>query len=170
MLSLPATPLDALTQVIAPALTHLLPVTFDGPQARVLLLAIALQESGLRTRAQAAGGPARSLWQIEPNGCSAVLANPASKSQAAVVCSLRGITPDSVNVYAAVTNDDVLACALARLILWCDPEPLPLVGDIEGSWLYYGRNWRPGRPRLTDWKVNYQAAQAAVCPLGTGSN
>ncbi len=37
----------------------------------------------------------------------------------------------------------------ARLLLWTDAKPLPAIGDEQGAWDYYLRNWRPGKPTRT---------------------
>ena len=59
-----------LTSVIRPGLAVLADATalrVDSPEAEVLLLAIATQESALRHRTQV-GGPARGYWQFERGG------------------------------------------------------------------------------------------------------
>ena len=166
MLQLSATPAQVLAQVIVPTFQHLLPGKFDSKPARVQLLAIALQESGLRTRRQD-GGPARSLWQFEQGGgIRGVLEHPSSRQYARAVCALQAVAPVSSDVYAAFLSDDQLACAFARLLLWTDAAPLPQLGDADGAWACYLRNWRPGKPRPGAWVGNYAAALAAV----TGAN
>ena len=66
-----------LSEIIAtgidPALA-LLPASMDTPEARIMLLAIGLQESHFEHRRQLVGnppgpsGPAKSLWQAEQGG------------------------------------------------------------------------------------------------------
>lgn len=162
MLQLPATPSQVLAQVIVPTFQQLLPAKFDTPIARVLLLAIALQESGLRVRVQQ-GGPAHGLWQCEQGGgVHGVLTSSASRAYARGVCCVRSVAPIESDVYWALVSDDLLACAIARLILWCDPHPLPALGDVDDAWICYQKNWGPGKPRPQDWPANYAAALAAV--------
>jgi hypothetical protein len=161
MLTLPATPADCLAQVISPALAYLDP-PLDSPEARVLLLATALQESGLRTRLQDGGGPAHGLWQTEQGGARCVLDNAVSKKLAADLCSKFAVAPISSDVYWTLAHDDLFACAFARLMLWCDPHPLPELGDADDAWLCYQKNWGPGKPRPQEWPANYAAALAAV--------
>jgi len=162
MLQLPATPAQVLAQVIVPTFQHLLPGKFDSKPARVQLLAIALQESGLKTRRQD-GGPARGLWQLEQGGgIRGVLEHPSSRQYARAVCALQAVAPVSSDAYAAFLSDDQLSCAFARLLLWTDAEPLPDLGDVEGAWKYYQRNWRPGKPRPDAWPWNYAAALDAA--------
>ena len=140
---------------------HLLPAKFDSPQARVQLIANGLQESGFATRQQD-HGPARSYWQMEQGGgIRGVLTNSVTSPYARTVCSLRAVAPTESDVYAAFLSDDQLACAFARLILWADPNPLPQLGDADGAWNCYLRNWRPGRPRPDAWPDHYNAALSA---------
>lgn len=172
MLQLPATPAQVLAQVIVPTFQHLLPGKFDSQLARVQVLAIALQESGLRTRRQD-GGPARSLWQFEQGGgIRGVLEHPSSRQYARAVCGLQAVAPVTSDVFAAFLSDDLLACAFARLLLWTDAAPLPALGNDQVAFEYYRRNWRPGafdrgteaqRAELVaKWKVNYATALDAV--------
>lgn len=172
MLALPATPIELLEQVIEPALA-MLPVRFDMPDdrqsIRVQLIAEAMQETSLATRQQN-GGPAHGLWQGENGEESAfalVLRHPLVGSIAQAFCQRRGITPTHDAVYQAVLMDDLLACAFARLDLYCDPHPLPAIGDMQAAWDCYMRVERPGRPRQKDWASNYAAAVAAVNGIGT---
>ena len=60
------------------------------------------------------------------------------------------------------TLNDMLAAAMARLLLWTDPAPLPQVGDIEGSWNYYARLWKPGLPHPDKWPALYGTAVGLV--------
>jgi len=164
MLDLPATPAQVLEHVIVPTFQHLLPGKFDTPEARVQLLANGLQESGFRTRQQQ-GGPAHGLWQCEQGGgVRGVLNNVASRAYARGACSVRMVAPVESDVYWALLTDDLLACAIARLILWCNPEPLPAIGDADGAWRYYVETWRPGKPHAIHWAANYQLALDAVLP------
>jgi hypothetical protein len=161
MLALPATPAQVLAQIIVPGLT-LLPAELDTPVARVQLLAIAGQESGLRTRQQDGGGPAHGLWQCESPVLGLLLANPVSANLIRITCRTRAVAPIASDMYLALLNDDPFACAIARLILLCDPHPLPDVGDVDDAWVCYQKNWGPGKPRPQDWPANYAAALAAT--------
>jgi len=72
------------------------------------------------------------------------------------------VAPVESDVYWALLTDDLLACAIARLILWCDPNPLPAIGDADGAWRCYVETWRPGKPHAIRWAANYQMALDAV--------
>ena len=161
MIDLPATPQTVLAKVIVPAL-GLLPANMDSPESRVMLLAIGGQESGYRTRVQEGGGPAHGLWQNEQPVQGLLLSNPASAAEVRRLCASRAVAAWPSDMYLAVTTDDIFAAAIARLILWCDPHPLPALGDVDDAWLCYQKNWGPGKPRPEDWPANYKAALAAV--------
>jgi hypothetical protein len=153
----------ALSQALA-----LLPAKLDTREARVELLAIGGQESGLTARVQkvAGGGPgpARGLLQFERlGGVRGVLSHPASRDLALQVCVARRLPAVSTSVvWDELATDDVLAFAFGRLLLLTDPKPLPALGDEQGAWAYYERTWRPGQPHPDRWPANYQAALAAV--------
>lgn len=153
----------ALAQALA-----LMPAPFDTREARVLLLAIGLQESGLTARVQrvAGGGkgPARGLLQFERGGgVVGVLSHPASRDLALQVCTARKLPAVSSSVvWDELETDDVLAFSFGRLLLATDPRKLPALGDEQGAWAYYVRNWRPGKPHPDRWEGNYAAAFKAV--------
>lgn len=149
-------------EAILPAY-EILPARMASPEATVMLLAIGLQESRLTHRRQI-GGPARGLWQFEKNGgVRGVLQHPSTYVHSRVVCDVFGIAEErntllAARVYDALETNDVLAAAFARLLLWTDPRPLPALGDGDGAWAYYIRNWRPGKPHPRTWSSLYNGA------------
>lgn len=152
------TPSECNANVLTPALA-LLPGRMDTKPARRLLLAIALQESGLIHRRQVRG-PAVSFWQFEPNGIIGVLRHPASSAMAESACAARGVPADLAPVYDAMERDDVLGACFARLLLWTDPRPMPTKG-AEG-WTLYLRCWRPGKPHPARWPMCWNKAVEAL--------
>lgn len=152
------TPATLRDLVIAPTF-ELLGKKYASPQAETLLVAIALQESGLRHREQV-GGPAKGWWQFEVAGVRGVLNHPRSADKAAAVCKALHYPVDAVLVQRALSHNDVLAGCFARLLLWTDPAPLP-TKEADG-WNYYQRNWRPGRPRIERWGECWARAVDAV--------
>lgn len=157
--------LDDITRdAIEPAL-ELLPARMDSPRARVMLLAIGLQESRLIHRYQKTSdpytkGPARGLWQFErAGGVRGVMKHRASDDLAQWVCKQRGTAFDDVLIHARLEFDDVLAAAFARLLLWTDPKPLPaLDASHEEAWSLYTRTWRPGKPHRQTWDAFHDQA------------
>jgi len=150
-------------RIIGATYREVLPGKFDSTAATVLLLAIGLQESRFEHRQQI-GGPARSYWQGERRGgMTAVLNPPATSRYARAACLIRGVLPTADAVYAAFLDDDLLGCAMARLLLYSDPRSLPAVGDVAGAWAYYLSVWRPGKPHPRTWAGLYaQALEALV--------
>ena len=158
---LPITPIDALGKIIVPALATL-PAEMDSPESRLMLLVIALQESGLRTREQV-GGPARGLFQFERNGVLAVMHHTRTADMVFRWCEENDVTYGSTAIYERLALDDELAGVFARLLLWTDPRPLPEIGDCMGAWNLYERCWRPGNPSYTRWRdTAYPQALAAI--------
>lgn len=141
-------------------------VPFDD-RARVLLTAIAGQESNWAARVQSGNGPAHGFWQFERvGGVVGVLSNKASTQLAHNACDAAGIEcgggSPAVWELLATEKGDHLATAFARLLLWTDANPLPDVHRINGAWDYYVRNWRPGKPSRARWAGVYPQAVAAV--------
>lgn len=151
---------------ISPALA-LLPAAMDTQAARVMLLAIGLQESRFVHRRQI-GGPARGFWQFEKGtrasrgGVWGVYRHAASRDRLAALCKARSVACDPDAIYAALEYDDVLAAGVARLLLWTDPKELPAIGDADAGWALYLRTWRPGKPHPKTWPALYAQAMAAV--------
>lgn len=155
------TPTNLLSLIVAPGLDALARFAgvngMDTPAARVMLIAIAGQESAWTARRQITGS-AHGFWQFEPSGVRGVLEHPASAHYASRLLIGLGISPD--DAYIALTYSDLLACGLARLLIWTDPAPLPTTA--ADGWACYARCWRPGRPRADDWGGNWAAAVHAV--------
>ena len=146
---------------------RLLPPAMDSKEARVMLYAIGLQESRFTHRAQVIDGfgkgPARGYWQFERGGgVTGVLRHPASRFWMSSACNARNVPAQPMNVWLALENDDVLAAAAARLLLFTDPARLPAIGEQSESWRYYVRNWRPGKPHPRTWPECYTTALESV--------
>lgn len=168
-----------LKNAVIPAL-QLLPEKMDSPAARVMLLAIGLQESRFTERRQLVGkppkpiGPAKSFWQGEKGGgmVHGVRMHPATRDAAEYLYRVRGVQSRDEAIWDAIEYDDVLAAGLARLLLWSDPGRLPAEGDEGRAWALYLRTWRPGaydrgssgqRAQLrAKWASHYARAVAEV--------
>ena len=147
---------DPIRDIIEPA-AALLP-SMDSPKARVQLVANGLQESRFKHRRQI-GGPARGFWQFERGGgVRGVLLHKSSAYDAVKICHARDVEATANAVYERLEHDDILACCFARLLLFTDPARLPEIGDVEGAWAYYLRNWRPGKPHRKTWDDLYRQA------------
>lgn len=151
---------------VKPALA-LLSSKMDSKEARVMLLAIGLQESKFTARVQLLNnggrGPAHGLWQMEQGGgVLGVIRHEATKQWAAGLCAGRGCDFTPAAVWARIETDDVLAAGFARLLLYSDSKPLPGVHETEAARLLYERTWRPGKPHWENWDTNHLLAQAEV--------
>lgn len=158
--------LNILDTAIIPALS-LLPRHLDTPKARVLLLAIGLQESRFQHRVQiidgGGKGPARGFWQFERGGgVAGVYRHRASAELLRQLCRDRDVSLDTRAIWAQLEHDDVLAAGVARLLLLTDPAPLPEIGEQQKAWDYYERNWRPGKPHPHTWPALYASAVDAI--------
>lgn len=157
----------------------LLPRHMGTPAARLMLLAIGLQESRLVHRWQVlnsgAKGPARGLWQFERGskasrgGVWGVYLHRASSELLRLLCRDRDVSFEPSAIWAQLEHDDVLAAGVARLLLWTDAQPLPAIGDEEAAWECYAlRCWRPGalarQPEelRRKWAKNYAMAMDEV--------
>lgn len=163
-------------EILDPTFSRLLPA-YDSPRARVMLLAIGLQESLLTHRWQVVDpkhpdrmGPARGLWQFERGGgVRGVLNYRTTRLPARGVCEVRGVPPTERAVYDVLHKDDLLACAFARLLLWTDPKPLPTPQDAAGAFALYLRTWRPGaytrgsQPQRDKLEAKFRRNHAKAC-------
>lgn len=161
--------LDEITTAgVSPALA-LLPPSMDSAAARVLMLAIAQQESNLVHRFQVvqgrpgAKGPARGFWQFELGGVKGVMLHAASKLFATKLCADRNVAFTSAAIHTAIETDDVLAAGIARLLIFTDAAKLPAAPDEAGGWaLYAKRCWRPGKPHPETWPAYHRKAREFV--------
>jgi hypothetical protein len=142
-----------LLRAVEPGLS-LLPGYMVSDTARVLLMAIAGQESNWEARAQSNDGPALGYWQFQIEAVNQVIS--AQFPLASAV--LTTLNVKVVEAHAALQYNDPLACAFARLLLWDDPAPLPAIGSELALWTYYLRVWKPGKPDITRWSGAYAAA------------
>lgn len=146
-------------QAIVPALS-LLPPMMSSREAVAMLLAIGMQESRFIHRRQM-NGPARGYWQFEVMGVSGVLRHDASRTHARdVLMRLNYASDDEGDVWRAIEHNDVLAAAIARLLLWTHPKRLP--SDKDTAWDYYLACWRPGKPHRKTWDAFYETAWGAI--------
>jgi len=134
----------------------------DTPEAEVMLLAIAAQESALRHRQQI-NGPARGFWQFEKmGGLNGVLTHARTGPLAARFVEGIGLKVDLHALWDVLPFSELLQVGLARLLLWSDNNPLPPVGAKDRAWDYYLRNWRPGKPHRGRWDAAYDGAVELV--------
>jgi hypothetical protein len=155
------------SDVIRPALTAL-GLDQDLSAATELLLGTALQESGLVHRVQLGGGPARGLFQMEPNTHDDIWANflkfraPLAEK---VGRFLDGHAPNS----QLLTNNDLYAAAMARIHYHrmgqiVGKTPIPERGDIPGMAAYWKAfyNTGQGAGSAAQFVANWESEHGAV--------
>lgn len=166
------TPELLLKTAIIPALSLLDP-RLDTPEARALLICIALQESGLRARRQMleAGKPwwesrpgaANGLFMFERDGgVRGVMRHPAASAIVLPVIDALLYPRDPYAVHEALIHNDVLACVLARALLYSTPDAMPRPNEADKGWSIYLKAWRPGKAHPEAWPENYRIAWEAV--------
>lgn len=134
---------------------------YSAPEAQLMCVATALQETRLQTRVQT-NGPARGFTQTQENSIADVKNNPASKVLFCKWCDILGIPYDPTRIYGRLTSRDDVDAAMFRLRLWCEPKPIPAIGDMTGAWLAYCDVQRPGKPDLSRWEQVYPQALATL--------
>lgn len=139
------------------ATAALLPPVMDSPEAKAMLMAIAMQESRFDERRQI-GGPARGFWQFEKGGLRGVLEHKESKPLIYSVLDRLDYDHSLLTSYTAIEHNDVLAFAYARCLLWTLPDPLPGQTEAAEGWRQYIEAWRPGKPHRGTWDAFYQQA------------
>lgn len=154
---------DYIRRYVIPAAFSLLPSAMVSEQAVPMLMAIGWQESRFAYRRQV-NGPARGFWQFEAGGgVVGVLGHRDTKEPArrALVLLAYPHEPTPHGVHTAIEHNDVLACVLARLLLWTVPGDLPRQHEPDEAWRQYLSAWRPGKPHETTWAQSWQVGHAA---------
>lgn len=172
----PISPQDLLSKIIRPILRGFdqhfgIPHT---PDAERVLVTICGQETQFQWTRQVLSdgspGPATGRWQFEKGGgVRGVMTHAASKNFAKICVEARGVRWDEAAVWAALENDDYLACAFARLLMWTDPYAVPT--EEQAAWtMYADRLWRPGKPHPAAWPSNWsigtEVTESPIVPPG----
>lgn len=155
--------IEQVVSYVLPATRAILPAPMmNSPRAWAMLLAIGLQESQFLERRQFGHGPARGFWQFErAGGTKGVMTHPHTREVAArVLRELRypHLVGKVREVHYTLHDNDVLACAFARLLLWTVPGDLPARNNSSAGWQQYLAGWRPGAPRPETWDGYYVEA------------
>ncbi|MBF0181341.1 MAG: hypothetical protein HQM03_15065 [Magnetococcales bacterium] len=98
--------------------------------AEELVLGTGIQESGLVHLRQLGGGPARGLWQMEPNTHNDIWNNFLHFRNK---LGLRILGPYTKPDPMRLTWDLAYACAMCRVHYLRCPDALPEAGDIDGQ-------------------------------------
>lgn len=154
---------EYLNSTILTGALSLLEPRMDTPEARAMLIAIALQESGLKARRQSGNGPAKSYFQFERGGVEGILNHKSSRDMIRKVCMALDVEPAVDAIHSAIEHNDILGAACARLLLFTSPKPMPQSNQMMEGWeMYCNELWRPGKPRFETWGSNWVTAWEAL--------
>lgn len=153
-----------------PAAMSLLPGRMDSSPSKAMLLTIGIQESGFTARQQggtskkSGEGPAKSWWQFEKSGgVQELLETPSTRAILTPICDTLGYPEwTAAALHEAMEHNDVLACVMARLLLYKDPLAMPESSESAKGWLIYTRQWRPGDAHPKTWLPNFQRAWSYI--------
>lgn len=141
--------------VVRPTLEHL---DLWSEAAENLLIGTAIQESRLEFLKQVGGGPALGVYQIEPATHRDVWYNFVRFREIATVLHQMVGEP-----FGAVRDGDLItnlayATAIARIIYYRVPTPLPDADDIEGLAAYWKEHYNTplGAGDPDDFEDNYR--------------
>lgn len=149
--------IDYINDLVIPAALALLPDKMNTLEAKALMLTIGLQESRFVYRHQLTG-PAGGFWQFEEAGVRGVVLHPSTKVLLSSVLETLGYQPVVSMLQDSLDDNDILAAAFARLLLWTHQNSLPLRSQPNKAWMYYISLWRPGNPRQATWDAFHQQA------------
>ena len=111
------------------------------PEALALVMRTGAAESGYRRLKQAAGGPALSFWQIEPDTAIDVLLNfvIVRKELREILSSLNPLALDPDKLPEIIESDIAVAIFFCRLVYWRSPGSIPSTLEEQAKcWkLYY---------------------------------
>lgn len=129
-------------EVIRPTLKR---IELWSPAAETLLLGTALAESVIRNRQylrQLGGGPARSIYQVEPVTAKDLRSRFLQRrSQADLRKRILALEIPDLSIEEQLTVNLAYATAIARLRYWSRPEPLPKANDLVGIARYWKRHY-----------------------------
>lgn len=148
-------------KIVISAGLALLPPRLDTLNARAMLLAIGLQESGFVHRRQISG-PARGFWQFELGGARGVMTHRSTSAIARDLLMRLSIPVTVEAAHATLEFNDLLAVGFARLNLLWLPGALPGPDDGAEGWRQYIEAWRPGKPHVGTWPKWYSTAWEAL--------
>jgi hypothetical protein len=154
-------PEDFLYYVIKPTL-YKLGKPLESERAEKILLGTAVYESNLRFLRQIDNGPAISPFQIEPNTANVIWNKVINRSNELIELyeniyqNLSSLVINGIDRTDQLHANLYLACAIARLVYWFDPELLPT--SIEDMGAYYKRvyNTAGGKGTAAGWIASYK--------------
>ena len=129
-------------EVVRPTLIHLQEYhpQMWSPAAENLIVGTAAHESsGLKYVRQVGGGPALGVFQVEPDTATDVWESYLTVRAPKLGELIRELLWPWPDRASQLVWNSAYATAIARLVYWRRPEPLPNADDIEGLAQYWGR-------------------------------
>lgn len=133
-----------------------------------MLISIGVQESDFRVRDQITSGPdvidpTTGYWQFEKaGGVRGVMRHLSSRDIARQLARNADVTFEEGAIWRNFVEaaQGELSCGFARLLLFTDPQPLPIavLASEDAAWLCYLRNWRPRTPHRGRWTGHWRTA------------
>ncbi len=140
-------PSQLLEYIIKPALDGMDTGQYAGEQAEILLLATSAQETNCGYTVHQIGGPALGIYQCEPAAHKLVLHWVGEHAPRALITLA---ADDNQLIY-----DLYYATAIARMLYYSIPQPLPSV-DMNEMWSYYKSYYnRGGKATYGQWMINW---------------
>ncbi len=136
-------PSQWLKHVVRPTLEHLAVVEagIGGLASEQLMMGTVIAESGLSALAQIGGGPALSMFQIEPATFKDIYYRYLQKpGKEALQIAIKELQVDAFGPLAQLAGNRFFACGIARIRFWMVPAKLPNLDDLEAMGAYY-KKW-----------------------------
>ena len=137
-------PYQWMKHVIRPTLKHLAVVEpgLGGSASEQLMLGTAIAESGLEALEQMGGGPALSMFQIEPATFEDIYYRYLQRSGKELLqVAISELQVKAFGPLEQLGGNRFFACGIARIKFWMAPEPLPHLNDLEGMGAYYKEHY-----------------------------
>lgn len=132
-----------------------------GPATAQLMLVTAQVESRCGANFEQINGPAKSPWQLEPDTVQDLYEN-FLDYRPRLANMLDQFKHPFDSGHTLVTNP-LYACALARLVYYRYPEPMPELNDCDGMWEFYKKRYNSSEGATT--KAQWDTAWNAVAKL-----
>lgn len=141
-------PIHLMVDVIRPTL-ECLGGPYNSPSAAQLLLGTAMAESKLMWLHQLGGGPARGLWQMEPNTFDDHIKWLAYDSRQNFQKRVMSLLLSGIPPFSQLAGNLYFACAMARVHYWRVAEPLPEMSDTHGMAQYWKTHYNTAKGKGT---------------------
>lgn len=152
-------PAQFLEHVIRPTLDHLAVAEPRlGTEASAnLLLGTAIAESNISSLVQSGGGPALSMFQIEPATFDDIYER-YLRARPGFLIAVQDLRLPALTPMEQLPANPFFACAIARMKFWMAPEPLPAADDIAALGRYWKDHYNTARGagKASHWAYLYR--------------